>query len=129
VRRRVETGLPADAAARQERDALLADEPRRRLGSVARVGVLGCKQDERPLRGGGQAKLARLVLGTASGAEFLVERHEEERQRWLGDPCRRGKRRRVRAQALALAQLTDERVQDRTVHAKRPNRPVRLVSS
>ena len=41
VRRRLEAGVPADAAARQQRDALRPEEPRRRLGEVARVGVLG----------------------------------------------------------------------------------------
>ena len=41
VRRRGEARLPADAAARQERDPFGAQVPARRLREVARVGVLG----------------------------------------------------------------------------------------
>src|SRR5205085_2652786 len=44
VRRRLEARLPAHPAARQEPDALLAEEPRRRLGRVARVRVLGAEE-------------------------------------------------------------------------------------
>ena len=48
VRRRLEPGVPADAAARQEPDARLAEEPACGLGGVARVGVLRQHADERP---------------------------------------------------------------------------------
>ena len=90
VRRRLEAGAPADAAARQERDALGADEPAGRLGEVARVGVLGQEHDEPAL-------------------ELLVQRREQERQHRLGDagPGRQGSRERL--QALEREQLPDER--------------------
>ena len=64
VRRRLEPGAPADAAARQERDAIVAEEPRGRLGRVPRVRVLGEHDHESPL-------------------ELDVESGEEERQRRL----------------------------------------------
>ena len=58
---RREAGAPANTAAREHRDALLTEEPRRRLcGVAARVLVLGREQDERP-------------------RELLVQRCEDER--------------------------------------------------
>ena len=50
MRRRLEPGAPVHAAARQQRDALLAEEPARSLGRVAGVGVLGQQHDERAAR-------------------------------------------------------------------------------
>ena len=70
VRRRLEPGLPADAAAREERDALVPQVPGRRLGGVARVGVLGQHGEQRPV-------------------EVEVERSEDERERRLGHARRR----------------------------------------
>ena len=67
MRRRLEPGAPADAAARQERDAIVAEKPGGRLGRVARVGVLGEHDHEPP-------------------HELDVESGEEERQRRLGNP-------------------------------------------
>ena len=46
MRRRLEAGAPANAAAGQQRDALGPEEPARRLGRVARVGILGQQADE-----------------------------------------------------------------------------------
>ena len=66
VRRRLEARGVRDAAARKQRDALGAEEPRRALRRVARVGVLG-QQDQEP------------------AAELLVERREDERERGLRD--------------------------------------------
>ena len=80
VRRRLEPGAPADAAARQERDAIVAEEPGGRLGRVARVGVLGEDDHESPL-------------------ELEMESGEEERQRRLGDS---------RARPLAVGGLDGE---------------------
>ena len=80
VRRRLEAGAPANAAARQERDAIVAEKPGGRLGRVARVGVLGKDDDEPAL-------------------ELDVERGEEERQRRLGHP---------RARPLAVGGLDGE---------------------
>ena len=48
VRWRLEPGAPAHSAAGQERDVLVAEEPARGLGCVARIGVLGREHDERP---------------------------------------------------------------------------------
>ena len=49
VRRRLEARRPVDAAGREQRDLLVAEEPRGRLGGVARVGVL--RRAARPGRG------------------------------------------------------------------------------
>ncbi len=97
VRRRLEARLPAHAAAGQQRDALLAEEPAGRLGGVARVGVVGQEADERP-------------------AELLPERGEHERQRRLGDARAGRERLRERLQPLVRGELADEGVKDRTVH-------------
>ena len=55
-----------DAAARKQRDALGAQEPRGALGRVARVCVLG-EEDQQP------------------APELLVQRREDERKRRLRD--------------------------------------------
>src|SRR5204863_3361390 len=73
VRRRRKTGFPAHAAARQEGDVVRADEPGGGLGRVAGVGVVRQNADERT-------------------TELRVQRREKERQRRLGDACRRRKR-------------------------------------
>ena len=109
VRRRLESRLPAHAAAGQQRDALLAEEPAGGLGRVARVGVVGEQADERP-------------------AELLPERRQHERQRRLGDASACRKRLRECVQPLVRCELADEGVEDRTVHddgtrhASRPGR-------
>ena len=104
MRRRLEPRAPADAAARQERDAVVAEEPAGRLGDVPRVRVLGREDDER-------------------SAELLVERGEEERERGLGDAgARVGQLLEERAEALAVGELADERVEDGPVHDERRNR-------
>ena len=110
VRRRGEPRLPAHAAARQERDPLGAEVPARRLGEVARVGVLGRQRDE-------------------PAPELLVERRHDERQRRVRDARADGKRLGELAQALAPLDLAEERVQHgkferRTVHdERRDSRP------
>ena len=96
VRRRPEAGVPADAAARQQRDAILAQEPARRLGEIACVGVLGDEQRQR-------------------AAELLVERGDEQRQRRLGHAGTRRQRRGELLYVLALEQLADEREEHRTL--------------
>ena len=80
VRRRLEPGAPTNAAARQERDAVVTEEPGGRLGRVARVGVLGEDDHEATI-------------------EPEVESREEERQRGLGDP---------RARPFAVRRLDGE---------------------
>ena len=92
MRRRLEPRAPAHAAARQQRDALLAEEPARSLGRVAGVGVLGQQHDER-------------------AAEMLVQRREQQGQRRLGDARGRRERVRERSQALVAEQLLDERME------------------
>ena len=116
VRRRGEPRLPAHAAARQERDPLGAQVPARRLGEVARVGVLGRQRDE-------------------PAAELLVERRDDERQRRVRDARADGERLGELAQALAPLDLAEERVQHgklerRTVHdERRDTRPAGLHRS
>ena len=109
VRRRLEAGVPADAAARQQRDLLVAEVPRRRLRGVPGVGVFREEGDER-----------------AAGAQ--VERGQQQRQPGLGDsrPCS-DQVIRERAEALALGKLDGERMQCRPVHDERRNRAVPLV--
>ena len=92
VRRRREARVPADAAARQKRDALRAEVPAGGLGEVARVGVLGNEDRQR-------------------AAELLVQRRHDERQRRLRDACAGRQRLGELLQALALQQLADEREQ------------------
>ena len=65
VRRRVEPRFPADAATREQRDAVRVDEPRCRLGRITRVRVLGEQDDDATI-------------------ELAVERRQEEGQRGLG---------------------------------------------
>ena len=89
----------------QERDALGAEVPARRLGEVARVGVLGRQRDE-------------------PAPQLLVERGDDERQRRVGDARAHGERLGELAQALAPLDLAEERVQHgklerRTVHDER----------
>ena len=111
VRRRLEPGAPADAAARQQPDALRPEEPGRGVGGVARVLILGHEDDERAL-------------------ELLVERREHERQRRLGHARPRRQRSGERLEALVGLQLAHERVQDGpfgeglSVQAVRRNRAV-----
>ena len=95
MRRRLEPRAPANAAARQQRDPLLAEEPARPLGRVAGVGVLGQQHDER-------------------AAQLLVQRRQQQRQRGLGDPRGRGQGIRERGQALIVEELLDERVEHGT---------------
>ena len=73
-----------DTAARQHRDPVIAEEPRGALGGVACILILGREQDERPL-------------------ELLVQRCEQQGERRLGDPRRRGKSLCECAQTVALA--------------------------
>ena len=90
------------AAAGQQSDALVASEPADGLRYVARVRVLRRDQDER-------------------AAELLVQRGEQQRQRGLGHARSRRERLGEGAQALALAEGSDEWVKDRLVHDERPN--------
>jgi hypothetical protein len=98
------------AAARKQGNARVADEPTGSLGRVACVGVFRQESDE-------------------AAVQLLVQRREHERQRGVGDARGRRKRCGIRAQALALPQLADERMKDRTVHQERRNPPVPLMSS
>ena len=90
------------AAARQHRDALLAEEPGSAFGGVARVLVFRREQDERAV-------------------ELFVERGEQQRQRRLGHARRSRKGFREALQTVALAERPDERMQNRVVHDERPN--------
>ena len=102
VRRRLEPGAPVDAAGREERDLVLAQEPRRGLGGVPGVGVVREERDE-------------------PAPELDVQSGEEQRQRRLGDAgaCRKGIG--ERGQARIRAQALDESEENGTVHEKRRN--------
>ena len=108
VRRRLETGRQRDAAARQQRDVLGADEPGRTLGRVPSVGVLGEQNEQRP-------------------SELVVERREQERQRRLRDAGSRRQRLDEGLKALTGGELRDEGVKGRRVHANGGNRPRRAI--
>ena len=83
---------------------LVAEEPARGLGSVARIGVLGREHDER-------------------APELLVDRRQQERKRRLRDAgAGVGQRLEERAEALAVGELANERVEDGSVHDERRNR-------
>ena len=104
MRRGLEARAPADAAAREERYPVVAEEPRGRFGDVSGVRVLGGQDDER-------------------SAELLVQRGDEERQRRLRDAGARVRQLlQERAEALAVGELADERVEDGSVHDERRNR-------
>ena len=93
VRRRPQPGVPADAAARQERDALRPEVPRSGLREVARIGVLGNEDRQR-------------------AAELLVQRRDDERQRRLRDARARRQRLGELLQLLVLEQFAHEREQN-----------------
>ena len=92
MRRRLEPRAPANAAARQQRDPLLAEEPARPLGRVAGVGVLGQQHDER-------APSCSCSAASSSGSAGSETR------------AARGQGLRERGQALVVEQLLDERVE------------------
>ena len=106
VRRRREPRLPGDAAARQQPDRVVAEEPGRALGGVARVRVLREENDQAAL-------------------EPLVQRGEQQRQRRLRHAGARRQRVRELGEALVLDELPDEGVEYRTVHDERRNRRFR----
>ena len=87
---------------------LVAEEPRRALGCVARVRVLREENDEATL-------------------EALVQRGEQERQRRLRHAGARRQCVRERDEALVLDELADEGVKYRTVHDERRNRRFRVT--
>ena len=89
MRSGLETGDLAHPATWEEGDALAGREPRDTLGSVARLCVLGQEHEER-------------------STELLVEGCEEQRQGRVGDAGTRRERRRIRGEALALAELGDK---------------------
>ena len=105
VRRRREPGLPRTPRLGRSPTALVAEEPRRSLGGVARVRVLRQEHDEPAL-------------------EPLVERGEQQRQRRLGDARARRQRVGELGEALVLDELADEGVKYRTVHDEGRNRGV-----
>ena len=90
VGRRLEPRGLGDPPTGVERNRLRPEEPRRTLGSVARIRVLGEKDEKRP-------------------PELGVERGEHERKRCLRHPRAGGERLRVRDEPVAPAKLVDER--------------------
>ena len=111
MRRRLEAGAPLDAAARQQRDALLAEQPARRLGGIAGVRVVREEDDKSP-------------------GEALVQRREQQRQYRLRYPRGGGHRLCEHVEPLVGEQLLDERMEDGSrglgqVHDERRNRRFR----
>ena len=106
--RRLEPRGLGDAPAGVERNRLRPEEPRRTLGRVARVRVLGEKDEKPP-------------------PELGVESGENERKRCLRHPRAGGKRLRVGEEPVAPAKLVDERrerhdgVREGLVHASGGN--------
>jgi hypothetical protein len=95
-----------DATRREQRDLVLAQEPRRGLGGVPRIAVVGEERHE-------------------PAAELDVHCGEQQRQCGLGDPCTGRKRRGKRGQARIRAQALDQGEENGTVHEKRRNGPFR----
>ena len=106
VRRRLEPRPEPDAARREEADRVVAEEPRGRLGGVARVGVLRDEEHEPP-------------------SELLVQRRDDERQHRLGNAGARGQRGGELLEPLLRAEALDEAVENGTVHDDGPNAGVR----
>ena len=106
MRRRLEPRCVRDAAAREQRHAVGAEEPRRALGRVPRVRVLG-EKDQQP------------------SPELLVQRGEHERQRGLRHARPTGQRLRERLEPVAGGELRDEGVKGCRVHANSGNRAPR----
>ena len=90
VRRRREPRLPGDAAARQQPNGVVAEEPRRAVGGVTRVRVLRQENDQAAL-------------------QALVQRGEQQRQRGLRDAGTRRQRLRERRRG-ARARRAPERM-------------------
>ena len=99
-----------DAAAREQRDPVGAEEPRCALGRVPGVGVLG-QEDQQ------------------AAAELLVQRREHERQRRLGDARATRQGLHERLEPLARGELGDEGVKGCRVHANGGERGPRGPSS
>ncbi len=108
VRRRSEPRLVRDAAARQQPDCVVAEEPRHGVRGVARVRVLG-QQDDQTAR------------------ELLVQRREQRRQRSLGHARTRGQRVDECSDALVFDELANYGVEYRTVHDEGRNQRFRWV--
>ena len=113
VRRRLEPGFPADAAAREQPDPLRPEVPGRRLGGVAGVSIVGQDADE-------------------PAVELQVKRRCDERQGRLRDPrAATGQVRGEAAEPFVLGELARKRREDRRVsqrllvHDDGPARPGR----
>jgi hypothetical protein len=78
-----------NAAARQERDTFLAEEPGSGVRGVASVGILGEGADEPP-------------------GDSLVQRRQQKRQRRLGDAGTSRQRLSERIEPLVGDELVDE---------------------
>ena len=96
MRCRLEARRLSHATRREQRDPLASEEPRRALRSVARLRVLGEKDEER-------------------SAELLVEGGEEQRERRVGDPSARREDGGVGGEPLASTELVDEGCERGTV--------------
>ena len=102
VRRGLEPGAPVDAARREQRDVLIAEEPADRLGRIAGVRVLRQKDDE-------------------TAPQLVVQRREDKGQHRLGHARTRRQRCGEGLKPLLRAETLDEAVENWTVHDDGPN--------
>ena len=104
VRRRLEAGGRRDATTREQRHPIVAEIPRRPVGCVAGIRILGQQHHE-------------------AAAQLLVEGREHERQSCIRDARARGQRLDERLEALTRRELGNEDVKRRRVHANGGNAP------
>jgi hypothetical protein len=109
VGRRLETGVPPNAAARKEGDALIAEKRGCCLRGISRVGVFGQQAGE-------------------SAPETKVESGEQDGQRGLGNARTRLRERLgERNEPFVRGELSGEWEERGTVHNERRNRRVPLL--
>ena len=103
MRRWLQPRSPVDAARREQRHVLVAEEPARGLGRVACVGVLGQHDHETAL-------------------QLVVQSSQNERQHRLRDAGARRQRCGELLEPLLCAEAFDEAVENGPVHDDGPNR-------
>ena len=112
VRRRLEPGLPADAATREQRDVLGAEQPPCGLGQIARVAVVGDEDDRRVARAPRAGRRGRAgAPARRSGHARAAPRRRPGGVRSRGAPRRAsagsgGPRVRARSRDLAAVQCS-----------------------
>ena len=103
MRRRLQPRSPVDAARREQRHVLVAEEPACRLGCVARVGILREQHHEAAL-------------------QLVMQSGQDERQHRLRYAGARRQRRGELLEPLLCAKTFDEAVENGPVHDDGPNK-------